>query len=48
MGVPFVGALVAVVIGAVIAVSTVIALVQVANGNKPEPVSKPLIVYGVR
>jgi hypothetical protein len=43
-----VAAIVAVVVGAIIAVGTSVTVVQLASSHKPDPVQKPLIVYGSR
>jgi uncharacterized protein (DUF2062 family) len=42
---PIIGVLVAAVVGIAIAVGSSVAVVQVAT-QKPDPVTKPIIVYG--
>jgi hypothetical protein len=42
-----VAAIVSVVVGALVAVGTSVTVVQIAS-QKPDPVDKPLIVYGRR
>lgn len=43
-----VGAVVAGVVGVLLAVGTTVTLVQLNADQKPDPVTKPLIVYGER
>lgn len=39
------GAIIALVVGAILAAGTAVAVVQLA-GAKPDPVQKPVVVYG--